>query len=194
MAREVPVRGNGPMPLIDRVLAEVGATPDAVQCMAVGLGPGSYTGIRSAIAITQGWQLARPITLAGVSSVACLAHQAWRAGLRGNFQIAIDAQRNECYLAAYLATDSGPQEREPMRIVPRTEIGASLSAGKTVIGPEIVEWFAAGQRVEPDAATLASLVAGDPERFTLSTEALEPIYLRKVEFVKSPPGRPGAPG
>ena len=51
--------------LIERVLAEARLGRDQIDCLAVGLGPGSYTGIRVALAIAQGWQLARPIRLLG---------------------------------------------------------------------------------------------------------------------------------
>ena len=46
---------------------------EAIEAIAVGLGPGSYTGIRAAIALAQGWQLAREVKTLGVSSVAAMA-------------------------------------------------------------------------------------------------------------------------
>src|SRR5688572_3278003 len=62
--------------LIEEMLQQNGLEREAIDCLAVGLGPGSYTGIRAAIALAQGWQLARPVKLIGVSSADCLAAQA----------------------------------------------------------------------------------------------------------------------
>jgi tRNA threonylcarbamoyladenosine biosynthesis protein TsaB len=45
--------------LIEQALVEATLEREAVDCIAVGLGPGSYTGIRTAISIAQGWQVAR---------------------------------------------------------------------------------------------------------------------------------------
>ena len=46
---------------------------EEIDCLAIGIGPGSYTGIRAAISIAQAWQLARSVNLLSISSVDCLA-------------------------------------------------------------------------------------------------------------------------
>src|SRR5687768_8901395 len=63
--------------LIERALAAARLEREQIECVAVGLGPGSYMGIRIAIAIAQGWQLARGVKTAGVKS----AEEARRVGL-----------------------------------------------------------------------------------------------------------------
>src|SRR3954469_15197603 len=67
---------NEPFAMIDQALREAKLEREQIECIVVGLGPGSYTGIRSAISIAQGWQLARPISLLGISSVEGIAAQA----------------------------------------------------------------------------------------------------------------------
>ena len=62
--------------MIESALRQAGLEREEIECIAVGLGPGSYTGIRAAIALAQGWQLARGVKLLGVSSAECLATQA----------------------------------------------------------------------------------------------------------------------
>ena len=52
VAREGTPQTVGPTRLIGDVLSQAGAQPGDVECLAVGLGPGSYTGVRVAIAIT----------------------------------------------------------------------------------------------------------------------------------------------
>lgn len=54
--------------LIEHALAAARVEREQIDCIAVGLGPGSYMGIRIAIAIAQGWQLARGVKTAGVRS------------------------------------------------------------------------------------------------------------------------------
>src|SRR6058998_1479543 len=54
-----------------------------IDCVAVALGPGSYTGIRVAISIAQGWQLATGVKLLGISSADAIAERARLDGLTG---------------------------------------------------------------------------------------------------------------
>jgi tRNA threonylcarbamoyladenosine biosynthesis protein TsaB len=75
---------------------------EEIEVIAVGLGPGSYTGIRAAIAVAQGWQLARGVKLLGVSSADRMSGGAGAGG--ENFRavnVVIDAQRGEFYLATW---------------------------------------------------------------------------------------------
>src|SRR4051812_32517277 len=69
--------------MIDQTLRDAQLEREQIDCVAVGLGPGSYTGIRAAIAFAQGWQLARGLKLLGVSSVECMAEQTHADGLSG---------------------------------------------------------------------------------------------------------------
>src|SRR5436309_7260148 len=95
-------RGSNVLGMIAEALREAQIEREQVECLAIGIGPGSYTGIRCAIALAQGWQLAcRPgrLRLLGVSSVECLAAQAQADGLSGRINVMINAQRAEFYLA-----------------------------------------------------------------------------------------------
>src|SRR5438876_225742 len=75
-AQETGTRESRALSLIETALAAAGLERENVDCLAIGLGPGSYTGIRSAIALAQGWQLARGTKILGISSVESLAAQA----------------------------------------------------------------------------------------------------------------------
>src|ERR1700743_3518498 len=76
-----------PFAMIDEALRDAKLEREQIDCIAVGLGPGSYTGIRSAISIAQGWQLARPIQLLGVSSANAIAAQAQAEGATGRVHV-----------------------------------------------------------------------------------------------------------
>src|SRR4051812_38918249 len=62
--------------LIQSALQQAALQREAITCIAVGLGPGSYTGIRAAISIAQGWELARGVRVLGLNSVEAMAVQA----------------------------------------------------------------------------------------------------------------------
>jgi tRNA threonylcarbamoyl adenosine modification protein YeaZ len=180
-------RGLKPMVLIDTALRESHLTPAQIDCLAVGLGPGSYTGIRVAISVAQGWQLARGVKLVGVSSVECLAAQAQQEGLAGQIAIIIDAQRNEFYLAVYEMLANERRMIEPLHLATFDEVKNRIQNCKSVIGPEVNRWFPEGRVEFPDASMLAQLAA-QKNQF-VSGEQLEPIYLRETSFVKAPPPR-----
>ena len=87
--------------MVEDALREAELEREQIECLAIGLGPGSYTGIRAAIALAQGWQLAGEVKLVGISSADCIAEQARFEGFLGPVTVVIDAQRNEFYLARY---------------------------------------------------------------------------------------------
>lgn len=172
---------------METALREAGVAREEVDRLVVGLGPGSYAGIRISIALAQGWQLARGIPVQGIPSVGGIAARAFAEGVRGSVQVAIDAQRNEFYLAGYALDDQGWTETMPLRLASHQELQARVAAGDLIIGPEATKWVPEGRILHPCAAQLALLAA----RSELSApgEPLEPVYLRPVSFVKSPPSR-----
>jgi tRNA threonylcarbamoyl adenosine modification protein YeaZ len=186
-AIEAGGRSTNALGLVEDALRQAQLDRAQIECLAIGLGPGSYNGMRLAIALAQGWQLARPVKLVGISSVECLAAQAQAEGVFGRVEIVIDAQRNELYLAGY---DLGPQARreiEPLRLATLAEAQARQQAGATLIGPEATKWFPAGRVLFPRAATLGQLARGRTD--FIVGERMEPIYLRETRFVKAPPPR-----
>jgi tRNA threonylcarbamoyladenosine biosynthesis protein TsaB len=174
--------------MIEEVLAETKIEREQIDVLAVGLGPGSYTGVRAAISLAQGWQLARRVKLLGVSSAECLAARAWTEKIHGRVSTVIDAQRNEFYLASYEIDPDGWREITPLKILSRAEVQSLADADEVLIGPEVTRWFPGGRIIFPCAAVLAKL-ATRWNNF-VPGEKLEPIYLREVTFVKSPPRQP----
>jgi tRNA threonylcarbamoyladenosine biosynthesis protein TsaB len=177
--------------LIEKVLAEAKIEREQIEVLAVGLGPGSYTGIRVALSIAQGWQLAGGVKLLGLSSVECVAAQAQAEKISGRVNVLIDAQRNEFYLAAYEISADGWREIEPLRILTRAEVESRAGAKEILIGPEVTRWFPNGRMVFPRAAMLGQLALNRND--FAAGDKLEPIYLRETNFVKAPPGRRTAP-
>jgi len=176
-------RKTSVLAMIEQALERVGLERQAVERVAVGLGPGSYTGIRASIAMAQGWQLATGVKLLGISSAEAIAEQARHEGVRGQVSVVIDAQRGEFYLGIYDLGDVGAAELAPLRIVSLEQVKLSETAAP-VIGPEVQRWFPEGKIVLPRAETLARIAAGRSD--CLSGNRLEPIYLRETTFVKAP--------
>jgi tRNA threonylcarbamoyl adenosine modification protein YeaZ len=173
--------------LVKEALAEAKCGREEIGALAVGLGPGSYTGIRGAIALAQGWELGRGVPALGVSSVECLAAQAQAAGRRGAVCIVVDAQRNEFYLARYELDEAGWRQAEALRLAAKTEIESLAASGQALLGPEIRQWFDRATDLYAGAVMVGRLACG--RRDFVSAEKLEPIYLRETAFKKAPPPR-----
>ncbi|OHE85004.1 MAG: tRNA (adenosine(37)-N6)-threonylcarbamoyltransferase complex dimerization subunit type 1 TsaB [Lysobacterales bacterium RIFOXYD1_FULL_69_11] len=178
------------LPWADALLSEAGIGRSQLDAIAVGRGPGAFTGVRLAIAVGQGIALALDRPLVPVSTLAVLAMRA--TGPR--VLAAIDARMGEVYLGAF--------EREGDHVRPLSD--EVLGAPATVVVPE-GEWhgvgtgFAAGegalvQRLRghstsqlvhvddtqlPHAADLARLAAVAFEQGgAVAADAVEPAYLR----------------
>jgi tRNA threonylcarbamoyl adenosine modification protein YeaZ len=187
LSREIEGLVRRPLGLISDALTTARCEREDIGTIAIGLGPGSYTGIRGAIALAQGWQLGRAVQLLGISTVECLAAQAAEEKIFGPISIVIDAQRNEFYLARYEIVPGQWRQTEPLRLAPVAEIEQLHLTGQRIIGPDASQWFAKAQDVYPDAAILGRLACG--RRDFVPGEKLEPIYLREVSFTKAPPAR-----
>lgn len=190
-ACEAETRETPAFSLIQSALSAAGVTRADVEVIAVGLGPGSSTGIRAAIAIAQGWQLGVGVPLVGRSSLEVLAHQLHAAGRRGRLHLAVDAQRQELHVVTCLLEAGGPRVVEPLRLESVAAVESWIRAGEAVRGPDLEGRLAGAGSAWPEARFLARL--GGDVRTGVAAASLEPIHLRGLTFVKMPaPG--GAPG
>ncbi|HLH57213.1 MAG TPA: tRNA (adenosine(37)-N6)-threonylcarbamoyltransferase complex dimerization subunit type 1 TsaB [Verrucomicrobiae bacterium] len=186
-AIETGGQSTRPFEMVERVLRQACVEREQVRALAVGLGPGSYTGIRIAIALAQGWDLARIVRVSGISSVECIAEEARAHGILGLVSVVVDAQRGEFYMADYRISEARLSEAAPLRLVSKATVLEREKAGHTLVGPELRNWFESGRTVFPRAATLGKLCASRNE--SVSSDQLQPIYLRPTTFVKAPPPR-----
>ena len=168
--------------LIDRVLRQASFPPAGLTHLVIGLGPGSYTGIRSAIALAQGWQLGRNVQTVGLSSMLCLAATAHARGSRGDLSFVVDAQRGDLYQQAFLLTDKNFEPTSTLGIIPAPD----LATAKNVLGPDASKFVPGATDLTPSAEHLAHFAN---RAAPCPAEELQPIYLRAASFVKAPPPR-----
>jgi tRNA threonylcarbamoyladenosine biosynthesis protein TsaB len=166
-------------PGIHRVLADAGARVSDLTAIAVGVGPGPFTGLRVGLVTARTLAFVREIPVHGVCSLDILAAEAVDEGLE-EFVVATDARRKEVYLASYAAGRrvSGPEVVKPVDA--KTDL--PVVGRGAVLYPEAFP-HAAGPE-HPKASVLCDVVLNN--RF----EILEPnpLYLRRPDAAE--PGKP----
>ena len=93
------------LPLADELLAEAGIGKHALDAIAVGRGPGAFTGVRLAISLAQGMAMALDRLVVTVSSLAALALEAPEDDAA--ILAVIDARMGEIYAASYRRDNEG---------------------------------------------------------------------------------------
>jgi tRNA threonylcarbamoyl adenosine modification protein YeaZ len=164
-------------PLLARTLAAAGLGKSDIERVAVGIGPGSFTGLRVGIAFAQGIALGLGIPCVGVGSLAAMAAGVPREHIGARVTL-LDARREEVFVAVYsedgrelvvpaAISRSGIAEHIAKIAEPRFvigEVGASLG----------VEVFRSALTDLPDAHPVAELGATlDPDE-----AKPEPEYVR----------------
>lgn len=158
---------------VDALVRQAGAHPRDIGGLAVGIGPGSFTGIRIGLAAARGLALALDVAAAGVSTLDALA-----AGAPGAIPV-IDAKRREVFVP-------GPTAVAPAEL--------AIEAGATYVGDGAIRYRElferAGAEVPPDdderhlprARFHAQLASGFGP-----VELVEPLYVRLPDAVEAAP-------
>jgi len=151
---------------VDALLRQAGSRTADLEGLAVGIGPGSFTGVRVGLATARGLALALDLPAAGVSTLAALA-----AGAPGALPV-VDARRREVFALA----------GEPVVVAPED---LELAGGTLCVGSGAVRYRslleAAGAEIPPDSderhLPRARFHAQLAREFG-PVEELEPLYLR----------------
>lgn len=171
----VDARRHGELlaPGITAVLDEAWVPRQDVTAIAVGVGPGPFTGLRVGLVTARTLALALDIPVYGVCTLDVLAAQAVDEGLDEPFLVATDARRQEVYWASYDGQGrrvDGPHVDRPADVateLPVVGAGGQLYAFPHTVGPAL-----------PDAGVLAQVVTD--ERAELLDP--EPLYLRRPDI------------
>jgi tRNA threonylcarbamoyladenosine biosynthesis protein TsaB len=94
------------LPMADALLAEAGIGRHALDAIAVGRGPGAFTGVRLGVSLAQGMALALDLPVITISSLAALALEAPEDEGAAILAV-IDARMGEIYAACYRRDDNG---------------------------------------------------------------------------------------
>jgi tRNA threonylcarbamoyladenosine biosynthesis protein TsaB len=152
---------------VDALLRQAGAHPSDLDRLAVGIGPGSFTGVRIGLAVARGLALSLELPGAAVSTLDALA-----AGAPGALPV-IDAKRRE----VFALLDGEPRVLAPADLP--VELGTVCVGDGAVRYRELLE--ERGAVVLPDEderhlprARFHAALAGE----TRPMDEIEPLYLR----------------
>lgn len=171
---------------LDELLEEAGVALEEVTAIAGTVGPGTFTGIRVALATAMGLGRGRNVPVAGVGTLdALVAAARWRVGRLPAVLALVDARRGQLY-AAHSAGDSGldwgPElvaaEALPERVGDLSDVmvvGSGAEAAGLTAAP--VATVATGA-----ALFLADRLANHPEA---------PLPLPRPHYIRPPDARPG---
>ncbi len=123
-SQERPGHTTRLLPLASELLLAAGLRWDALERIAVGVGPGTFTGLRIGVATARGLAQALGVDVVGVSTLRVLAEAALRQtpGADVGVLAAIDARRGEAFVAAY-----GRESRPPASGMPSQEPAGSCT-------------------------------------------------------------------
>jgi tRNA threonylcarbamoyladenosine biosynthesis protein TsaB len=192
-ARPDPARRHARelVPAMDRLLRQAGIRPRQLEAIAVGLGPGSFTGLRVGLAAAKTLAYVNQCRLLGIDSLAVIA-----AAAPPEFReivVAADAQRGEWFVARFRRdreTDL-PRRKSATQIELIARVLASIGPNEVLIGPGL-ERLKTPSGI-PEGVRLADPSAWFPQADALSACALdawqrgvsddpwtlEPIYIRR---------------
>lgn len=190
------------LPMADELLAEAGIGKHALDAIAVGRGPGAFTGVRLAVSLAQGMAMALDRPVITISSLAALALEAPEDDAA--ILAVIDARMGEIYAASYRRDGEGYLiELDEERVCTAQSLTLPQAAAWHVVGTGWATYREALQErlgVEPrstdgacypQARHVATLAAREFKAGrVLPAEQALPVYLRdKVALTLAEQGR-----
>ena len=189
------LRNQAIFTVIPELLAEVEWRADEIALFAVGLGPGSFAGVRTALAAAEGFAMVDRKPIMGIGSGEAIVCDLLKRGHAGPIAVVGDARRRRLWVAVFEADEKGVRARMPYALVTEDELGATLGDVGTVATPD---WDRIGDLLSDTVAPATDLVrkprvpcAATVGRLALASYSPEappplpqPIYLHPAVFVK----------
>jgi tRNA threonylcarbamoyladenosine biosynthesis protein TsaB len=193
--QETMARGHAEalMPMVADVLAEAGLSAGEIELIAATTGPGSFTGVRIAIAAARGLALVTGAKLFGTDSLAVMAKAALATEdlEQEPFAVAVDARRGMLYFGLYDGAArilEGPLLLAPddaAKLLP-AQLHLAVGSGAAVLAEAAsrrgLSVAAKLSELQPSAAALAGIADESGE----TSSALRPLYLRPPDAKPQP--------
>jgi tRNA threonylcarbamoyladenosine biosynthesis protein TsaB len=178
------------LPLVGELFAETGWARTSLDRIAVGTGPGSFTGIRVGLALAKGIGLGLHRPVLGIGSLRAMCRGVPKE-VPGPRCAVLDGRRDELFVGVY-GIDGG--ELEPARIVPRNAVDFLASLGRLggVLLGEVLEGLPTLRAFRSELTDLphaigVALAGAESEE---ASAPAEPFYLRPVDAIPSGAGSP----
>lgn len=186
-------RGSELLMLVDSACKEAGKGPRDIGAVAVGAGPGSFTGLRIGMATGKGIAFANGCPLWAVSSLAALAHEPLLKRELVTVVSVLDARKGEVYAGAFWRDNDRTVVMREETVMHPDELNRWMPAGCRVVG-DFIEWHDGHDVTFPatPSGRAVALLALEGPRVDVTTSGA-PTYIRPSEAeVKYPDGVPGA--
>jgi len=95
------------LPMLDELLGDAGIALTQLDVLAMGCGPGAFTGLRVAAGVVQGLAYAADLPVARISTLTALAQRGWREFGVDKVLCGLDARLQEVYWSACVLTEQG---------------------------------------------------------------------------------------
>ena len=168
------------LPLLEQLLAEAGWPKSSLDRLGVGVGPGSFTGLRAGIALAEGLSVGLDRPLWGVGSLLAMARGAL-AEHSGPCCALLDARRHELFAAVY---DRKLEELRAPQVLPTQDLPDFLATcGATTVVGEVAHTLAHGRLLATGSALdlpharWVAVLAGELDEASCPPE---PRYVRGI--------------
>ena len=161
--------------MMQQVLEAAGTRLDALDAIAFARGPGSFTGVRIAVAVAQGAAFGAGLPLVPISTLAAIAQGAFRRSGERRLLVALDARMGEVYWGCFEIDESGlAVARGEERVCPPEAVEAPHGDGWLGVGPG---WSVYGAELAARTGAVADIHAEES-----ICEARDLLLLGAAEF------------
>lgn len=188
--------GREIVPTLKRLLDNHEKAVQEVELVAVGIGPGSFTGLRVGISTGLGFAFGRPqCRLLGVASFHGIAERFVREESPDDTWLSVmaDARRKRVYHGLYRIEEDRWKQEGDFEVIEADELVRQLPKGCLVVGsggallpPGEYRWIEDGTWWAPAAGDLALIADRQARDWSDDFPPVEPIYLVQQVAVKNP--------